>query len=375
MSPLLHAQLVLYSSPLILTKACPDYVSEAQLAAVQGEEAVEAALTAQRNRQRAWLKRKSGCVAAAAWRPAKRYRRAAFMYSLHEHAFMREFVEKGLLHFQQPEDEKERKPACSWNRLSVCPDMGSDGVSAISHWLGPMRLCVDVTWDFVEHGCHNDIMNAIADAFGPFYIGFQLLRYNIPHSPWDEGMRFTQSSRAADEILKPPTPKDAPLWSEYVDEMLNDESGRHCLLASDPEQALWDHLRDNHCLKTKGTKCIKGRYLNVVRETEKQNEVAGQRKFFYSHTCLELDLLGSGKFAKLVMDGADLGRHAGTDEAVTDEDKALKKACANQLVVGLMDWLSPHTSINDKLLVAGTQAWAHWMETSSRCLRRSRCVS
>ena len=157
-----------------------DYLGEVTIMEVQeGEEGKQRAVQAQKSRQQAWLKRKTG-FKAADWRPKKRYRTSADQYSVHEHHQMSHFLDKGLLHFQLTEEDR-RGPAASWPRLSVSPDQGSDGVSAIAHWLH-LGINVDPAWDF-SHGVQNDIWLGLGSAGLGCHIAMALIRINIPNSP------------------------------------------------------------------------------------------------------------------------------------------------------------------------------------------------
>ena len=291
------------------------------------------------------------------------------MYSASTDALIKEFNPAGIFYYQQPADLTKRGSAFDWPRLSVVPGQGPDGVSSISHWIGPLRLNVDAVFDVFEHGCHNDILGGISLVLGGMYISMQLFRFNTPMSPYDEGVRWAQLKKSSEEIQSR-SPNMIPFWRDMVDEMLHEPAGRHCLESSDPELALHTHLKESNCTTKKGTKVIKGRYLSLVRKTREELEWPGQRKFFYTNACLELDALGTAKFSKLVMSGVNFNKMNSTSSSrETDEEENLRKACANQLVVGLMDWCHPETIRNDKLLVASATPWEQWMGKTSKEIR------
>ena len=91
---------------------------------------------------------------------------------------------------------------------------------------------------------------------------------------------------------------------------------------------------------------MRNRFFAVVRKMRDELEHAAQRKFGYLHTALEADLVGNAKFARLVRSGAELSKTT-SPRVETEEEKSLRQACANQLVVGLMDWLGPDTVLTD----------------------------
>ena len=87
-----------------------------------------AAIDAQVDRQRAWLKRKHSSVdGPKAWRIKKRHRRGAYLWLVALHNQCRAFIKNGLLHFRKDDETWTADPA-SWPRMSMSPDMGSAGV-------------------------------------------------------------------------------------------------------------------------------------------------------------------------------------------------------------------------------------------------------
>ena len=231
----------------------PDYVSDISLCAEGDFASRVQAKAAQNIRQSNWLKRKTiSGEAAATWRPRKRHRRSAYVYTCTEHAFFKEVVDDGLLHFQQPEEQSKRSPAINWDRLGISPDQGSGGISMINHWLHKLRINVDATWDVIDHGTHNDIHRAVDDVYGKNYVNMQMIRFNIPFSPYDQGLRWSQVVGSIDDIFKNNSPNTFPLWSDFIQEMLGEPAGLEFRSRDDPEGDFWWHLKEgNHCFRTK----------------------------------------------------------------------------------------------------------------------------
>ena len=94
-----------------------------------------------------------------------------------------------------------------------------------------------------------------------------------------------------------------------------------------------------------------GRFAGVVRKMEEELEHITQRKFVYLHVALEMDMVGSKKFASLSRLSSEL---ATTTSSIieTPAEAALRKTCANQLVVGLMDLLQCDSERKDRIVVA-----------------------
>ena len=107
-------------------------------AALQGGAvAAQQALGDQRARQRAFLKRKMDAgttgVNTSCWRPRKRFRKkGAYLWLSGVHNQIKQFVASGALRFNQTQPVEERGRASLWPRLSISPDMGSDGVIVLT---------------------------------------------------------------------------------------------------------------------------------------------------------------------------------------------------------------------------------------------------
>ena len=70
-------------------------------------------------------------------------------------------------------------------------------------------------------------------------------------------------------------------------------------------------------------------------------------------------MLGTKKFASMVSSGVALGRGTSVSRE-TLEEKALRTACANQMVVALMSFLHADTSAKDKIIVSVATPWEQY---------------
>ena len=113
---------------------------------------------------------------------------------------------------------------------------------------------------------------------------------------------------------------------------LAEPAGAEFLDAERPEEALWNHLKEDNALSTKNTKLVLGRFLGVVRKLRDELKHFGQRRFLYLHTCLEMDFVGSKKFASLVSSGAH-GAKSTNSRVETPDEATLRKSCANNMVI------------------------------------------
>ena len=180
-------------------------------------------------------------------------------------------------------------------------------------------------------------------------------------------MRWKQVIGSIDELLTTvKNPEALPLFLEHADAMLEDPCVAHCAAEENPRLALWRiGMREHNPFRTKGTKCMPGRFMDVVRRIIADNQGRAQRKFWYTHCCLELDMLSSGKVKKLVLKDAGVSEKAQTtsSKVVSAEEKAVRATMANQMVMGLLSYSLPDAERKDKTLGCIFDVWSRWQGT------------
>lgn len=110
-----------------------------------------------------------------------------------------------------------------------------------------------------------------------------------------------------------------------------------------------------------------GRFMDVLRKSKAELAHFHQRWFIYLYVALEGDMMTGSSFVKLAL-GKPMVK--GTDaKRESSEEAALRKACANQLVLATMFMLDPDTEMIEWLLVVTSEAWEQWHGRQSRKLR------
>ena len=283
------------------------------------------------------------------------------------HNMLAPVVDDGLLYFHISKEMMEKIPARFWRRLSFHPDQGGEGVASISHMIHRLRINSDAVYDW-GHDTHKDLNNGLADAGMQSHMSMALLRVNIPASPWDTRSRWKQVIGRLDDMFRNESPATNAVFREMLPRLLAEPAGRQYRYEPDPEQALWNGMEERNAFSVAGAKVVKNRYCDVVRKLGQEVGQATQRKFGYLLTSMDMDMMTNGTFARLVMAGVDLNRTTNT-RIETPEEKALRRSCANQMVVGLMSWMAPDTDILDQVAVLATETWAEWHGETSKELR------
>lgn len=347
-----------------------DFLGEATLVKViqTKPEEISQALEVRRARQRAFLKRKqpeSG-VKSADWRPRKRHRRSAWQWLCALHHQISQFHPSGLLHFCVPPAPETPSPIL-WPRLSISPDQGSDGTAALCFMVWSLGCNVDVAFD-PSHACWNDLLVGIKSANLYRHLLLSLIRLNVPTGPWSEDMRYKQCLQGLQELLSTETPQSCPLFQAFLPDMLAEEAGKDLQTDSDPAGAMWRRLSESNPFSTKGTKVVLGRFMDVLRKSRDELRHFHQRRFIYLYVALEGDMLHGSNFTRLALgDPAPVKTTDSRRESA--EEAALRRACANQLVLATMFMLDPDTEMIEWLFVVTTEHWEAWHGRQNTRLR------
>lgn len=346
-------------------------MGEASLAKVFGSEAdAAAAVEDRRDRQRAFLKRKSpgAGVQGSDWWPRKRHRKSAWQWLCALHNQISHVHPSGVLYFALPDDPTQRPPPLMWPRLSLSPDQGADGVSAICFMVHHLRCVVDVAFD-PSHACWNDMLSGIKGAHLYEHLLLSMIRLNVPCGPWSEDMRYKQCVQGLQELLLTEGAESSPLFQAFLPEMLAEPAGRDLQGRPDAPTAMWRRLAEDNPFSTKGSKVVLGRFMDVLRRSKAELQHFHQRRFIYLYVALEGDMLSGSNFVKLALGSGQRSLKSTDSKRESSEEAALRKACCNQLALATMFMLDPDTEMIEWLLVATTEPWEQWHGRQNAVLR------
>ena len=165
----------------------------------------------------------------------------------------------------------------------------------------------------------------------------EVVTVNLTIGPRNEDMRYHQVCESIDEFLMfTGDPMTMPLFSNMVDDMLSDPCVAHLRDMPDPHRAMFEQGFIGECnpFHKKIGKCMPGRFLDIVRRIQNDVESRNQRNFWFTHACIELDMLGSGKVRKLVVkdDAAIIAKLSTKSNVPSAAEKELRATMANQMV-------------------------------------------
>ena len=92
-------------------------------------------------------------------------------------------------------------------------------------------------------------------------------------------MRWLQVIASIDELLSSvKDPLKMPLFASHLEEMLEDPCVEHLKHEPNPAQAMWtEGMQMHNPFRLKGSKCMPGRFMDVVRRLDQDNQGRGQR--------------------------------------------------------------------------------------------------
>ena len=342
-----------------MTEDVQSYLGEVTMASLISDEHLELALVDQRERMRHFLKKRPAeDTLDGLHRPKKRHRRSAMQVGCHMHSVFSGWLPAGAFHFQIPAEKDKRLPAILWPRCTLVPDQGADNVALSSHWNRKLGLNVDFPFDVHCHGLHNDITNGIAAGGLGDHLQLSLVRLNCSSSPWGEATRWKQANEQLTETFTFEDDRQDVAWQELLPCMLKDPHGADFVSSADPSYDYREYVKaGNHPFINKGEKVVKNRFVKVIRALREESQHPTLRKYGWLKCCVEMDMLGSRRFAELSRQ-QQLSHLRGTSRhRDTPVDAALRKACANQMVVSLMSYMADDTVPKDKIIVSSATPW------------------
>lgn len=102
-------------------------------------------------------------------------------------------------------------PLEQWPRLSICPDMGSDGISVINALQHKFGVNVGTVQD-AAHGCWGDFQLCLKMAALPPWMLIMLVMFSVLSGPPSKDTRFAQGAASQAEALTDVEPRHVPLF-------------------------------------------------------------------------------------------------------------------------------------------------------------------
>jgi len=298
----------------------------------------------QNTRHRAWLKRLSTNTGLESWRPKKKHRLATVkvIQSL-DNQFKICTETGGLVKFQHNPKLPVWKASNwrSWPKIIGCIDQGSDGFSA-AHAMGrKLQLNLEMSYDWCHGACRD--MECAFRATGQWSLMLLfLVILNLPHGPErDEGFIFTQLVESLQHMLENQTPAEfqlfqsrAPSILEEMGELVEIDEGEQ------PIDALWRYLKETAPYEKAKYRAKKCQFMGWSRRLAEFLPSWTLTRFRCEYIGLELDMFDHKMFKKDIVVKKDV-LAAAEDvtttaiSAVPLEDKVLKSACKNAVVVAV----------------------------------------
>lgn len=234
-----------------------------------------------------------------------------------------------------------------------------------------LGMNVDLTPDG-SHRVNNDLWLAYQDAGIKGQMLLWLVTFNIPVGPWHTDSRWHECKEALATLLAEHEPRSCPLFMDMAPSMLSDPAYADLSCSSDPYAALWQRLRTESPWQTKGVKVVKSRFLAFARRAARELRHIHARAFGYLYVCMEQGFLNDKSIEQFFVRSRLAEEPAGgTTSAAheTDEEKALRKSCANNLVLGCLQFNSEDSRAYLQIAVALSVPCEKWHGEQNTRLR------
>ncbi|CAK0844083.1 unnamed protein product [Prorocentrum cordatum] len=350
-----------------------------------------------------WLRRNASTAKDKGWRPRPRYRVSTRKWIESKDNIIAVGTRwTGLADFQRAVGKGPWRPE-GWRdrpHLNMAQDRGGDGASAVQCLAYKLGINVTEWWD-EDHDVNNDIMNAYkATGLFPLVLTW-LCRQNLMHGPEkDKDMRFNQFTEMSSMVFKVFTHDSCASFREHSSGILSELKGEfEPSTPATAEKELWAHLREREHGATQGRRvslCRFGAWVKAnvgllkdhagrrmralvdTAPTALAQASEGLGRVFEAGTswafpdasaqvfpaeallvqscsppeqewelmlwkleilCVEMDFLGTGKFATTVLKSTHAeaaGDLSGGTTAACHDGKVLRSCCQNAAVVSLV---------------------------------------
>ena len=287
----------------------------------------------------------------------------------------------GMSHFLPPLDDGVLGLWHHWSRwphLAWAADQGSDGVASHFRWMW-LGLNLTAYWGF-SHGCQNDWKGTLHDLNLYGFWVLMLVVWNVASGPLQNRTRWQQLQEAWSAMCSALSAKTCPLYLDKVDAILHERGGLSSLTSEmgDVETRLWDDLRTSCPYKAGEKKCNLNRFFS---STERAKEALPQwhsSLLNLEFLALETSMLKEKPIDKIVLKAAplndDAARQCTNGGRPTIDDKALRNAGANAVVIGINMLSEPdHKTMVQIVLSIGasTEAWHRRQNEALRSVDKS----
>lgn len=337
-----------------------------------------------RKRQRALLgkfassSKAPGSRSKGEWRPPKRYRVSSYKTIVQLDGQLRTLGMTGLARYACDGSQDRKFDADPV--LTIVWDQESSNIAAAHYMMYHRKMQIDFIFDGA-HGAWNDVRAACKDAN---YMGFLLgllLVWNLPHGPWSDDMRWSQTRELLAEFTFAGSEPPPPLIAARVHDAL-EECGRLDTLASgDAIEELWSEFCEHDPFRRKGAKVSLNRWMSLVQTGRHELRVWSMRRACYELVAMESDWLkdkiSTMMVARSASDAAAGAGGVAAREVTTSRrpdvvDRAVRSSCENSLVVGVYLLSAPLARRRLAIFLEVSDPVERWFNTQSRTCRSVR---
>jgi hypothetical protein len=244
-----------------------------------------------------------------------------------------------------------------------------------------MPANIDVTWD-VSHAVWKDVKGSIKGTGDWAFMLMLMASWQMKHGPYQQDQRLHQIRQCLAEYAKMVTPDTCEWFRECMPLIAKDRHEEHKLLDDRYPKQLWDDVVLGSHWTRKGTRPTLNRFMSLIREGVQELPLWHTRRHNQIVVCLQEGLLSHRKIQKYIADKRAIRMTAAGQGSVAEgsedkapmigstvEEKAIKAAAQNLLVVSTLILDDCYNARLGKMIVGVYSGWDTWHQEQNKRLR------
>eukprot|EP00971_Amphidinium_carterae_P344886 6485549-Amphidinium_carterae.1 len=200
----------------------------------------------------------------------------------------------------------------------------------------------------------------------------------VRHAPFNSEQWFVQCREALDEYLLIGDASTCPLFSELLPRLCRDYGVEHSAGDTHASERMWETLSHGKSWTHAGTAVNLTRWFSLITAGREDDQHWHSRLLAQLYYCIESDLLSGKPFLKYLESRCpSFARPQQNSRRMADESseqRNLRAACANTLVVATMVRADQQNQSLERLVTGVVEPVERWLKESNKRLRSTTTV-
>lgn len=330
-------------------------------------------MTVKQFKQKQWVERYTG-GSRHGWRSTPLHRVAAKRWcAMVDSQLRRSTPCNGLKEFQRQSGDNRWTSWRTWPHLTICMDLGSDGLSGFMGCERRFHLNLDLAGD-PNHHSNRDVINSLKSSKLFSFWLCMLISWNVPFGPNKDDLRFDELRATLRGVLAQPYQENVLFMA--MANRLGDAFSRngHVFSASEPlEPQIWEKLKEREWFVREGYRGNLCRFLALIACPRRHVSWWEVDEFERVACALDQNYLARNAFMQKVqlrISSAEAQAEGSTDSAkVNLEDRTLRNSCQNSIALSVLLLVDPSNRRLCSAVTAVMLPLLEWHTAQSKQLR------